>query len=109
MHPGEAAAEVDPAIGAGRRVLVIMVVMVVIMIMGVSMRVPMIVAVVMMVMIVRMAVIIAMRVRMVMIVTMAMAVTLPRVDTGISASAHRTHQSTSSSLTRSSSPAVTCN
>jgi hypothetical protein len=42
-------------------------------------------------------------------VIMIVAVPLPRVDARVAASAHRTHQSTSSSLTRSSSPAVTCN
>ena len=104
MHAGEATAEIDPAVGAGRRVVVIMG-MIVIPIMGVRMGVAVIVSVVMMVMIVRMAVIMAIPVRMIMIVGMA----LPRVDARVAASAHRTHQSTSSSLTRSSSPAVTCN
>jgi hypothetical protein len=110
VHPGETAAEIDSAVGAGRRVIVIMIVRMLV-IMGVSMLMPMIVVIVMMVMIMRMAVIVRMIMRMPMrvAVLMIMGMTLPRINARIPASAHRTHQSTSSSLTRSSSPAVTCN
>jgi hypothetical protein len=104
MHPGEATAEIDPAVSAGWWMIVI-VAMVVIVIVRVSMRMPVIVAAVVMGMIMRMAVIMIMMVR----VIMAVAAPLSRVDACVPASAHRTHQSTSSSLTRSSSPAVTCN
>jgi ABC-type uncharacterized transport system permease subunit len=128
MHPGETAAVIDRLVRRAVIVMVVSVTMVVVMMMLVVMVVVVIVIVVVMhrlAMAVRMArpvvvVVMGMGVRVRaaitvvvgMLVFMVVGVTMPgaRLDRHLPvlATADRTHQATSSSLTRISSPAVTC-
>lgn len=114
MDAGDAAAEIDAAI-RGRRGLIVVVMTMIMMMIMVVMRVvvAMTVIIVMMIVIVRMimvvTVIMTLIVAVVMTVMVGMAVRLAGSHAAVSASANRTHHSTSSSLIRSSSPAVTCN
>ncbi len=115
MDAGDAAAEIDAAI-RGRRGLIVVVMTMIMMMIMVVMRVEMMrvvvamtVIVVMMIVIVRMIMVVAVIVAVVMTVMVGMAVRLAGSHAAVSASANRAHQSTSNSLIRNSSPAVTCN
>ncbi|MBB5047313.1 ABC-type multidrug transport system fused ATPase/permease subunit [Rhodopseudomonas rhenobacensis] len=107
MHAGDAAAEIQR--GCTRRRVVMVVIMRKGVIMRMIMNVVMRTAMIMVIAIVMMMVVMMMSMAVGVLVLMIVAVVSIIVIGLAVASAHRTHQSTSNSLTRRSSPAVTCN